>query len=63
MQKCAKFVGASEESVKYGFLPNRKRINLGVTFSFFAKRKHRKPTQANYIKTPSLLSSLIWVNT
>ena len=50
----------SMASVTYGLLPKGKRINLSVTFSLFANRKHKKPTKANY-QSPedsSLLFSL-----
>ena len=52
----------SMASVTYGLLAKGKRINLSVTFSLFANRKHRKPTTAksNYQnpEQSSLLFSL-----
>ena len=41
-----------EKLVTYGLLPKRKRINLGVMFSFFANRKHKKVTQSLNYKSP-----------
>ena len=60
------YLSSMEKSVTYDLLPKRKRINLGVTFSFFSNSKHRKTTQANYRSPleaifPALFSLLIWV--
>ena len=41
------YLSSIEKSVTYDLLPKRKRINLGVIFSFFSNSKHMKPTQAN----------------
>ena len=41
-----------EKLVTYGLLPKRKRISLGVMFSFFANRKHKKATQSLNYKSP-----------
>ena len=51
------YLSSLEKSVTYDLLPKRKRINLGVTFSFFSNIKHRKTTQANY-QSPKQSSQL-----
>ena len=48
-----------EKSVTYGLLPKRKRINVSVTFSFFANRKHRNAAQSLNYKS-SAQSSLLF---
>ena len=54
------YLSSMEKSVMHDLLPKRKRMNLGVTFSFFSNSKHSKTTEANYqsLKQSSHLFSL-----